>query len=163
MKQLESKKGNFTKIVGTISQSFLLLCRLRDFFPPLVLHPPCYSGTYTRLYKMVLPLSSASERMAERFFSSFWPVMPLIWCLTRLFLSVLLRARKFLSIAEVILSIVVHLLSRVWHFVTPWTVACQAPLSMGFSRQVYWSGLSFPPPGDLPNPGLLLARQILYH
>ena len=36
---------------------------------------------------------------------------------------------------------------------TPWTVACQAPLSMGFSRQEYWSGLPFPPPGDLPNPG----------
>ena len=35
--------------------------------------------------------------------------------------------------------------------VTPWTVACQAPLSMGFSRQQYWSGLSFPSPGDLPN------------
>ena len=38
-------------------------------------------------------------------------------------------------------------------FVTPWTVAHQAPLSMGFSRQEYWSGLPFPPPGDLPNPG----------
>jgi len=38
-------------------------------------------------------------------------------------------------------------------FVTPWTVACQAPLSMGFSRQEYWSGLPFPPPGDLPHPG----------
>ena len=37
-------------------------------------------------------------------------------------------------------------------FATPWTVACQAPLSMGFSRQEYWSGLSFPSPGDLPNP-----------
>ena len=37
--------------------------------------------------------------------------------------------------------------------VTPWTVACQAPLSMGFSRQEYWSGLPFPSPGDLPNPG----------
>ena len=35
--------------------------------------------------------------------------------------------------------------------VTPWTVACQAPLSMGFSRQEYWSGLPFPPPGDLPD------------
>ena len=47
--------------------------------------------------------------------------------------------------------------------VTPWTVACQAPLSMGFSRQEYWSGLPFPSPGDLPesNPGLL-CRQILY-
>ena len=39
-------------------------------------------------------------------------------------------------------------------FVTPWTVARQAPLSMGFSRQEYWSGLPFPSPGDLPNPGI---------
>ena len=37
---------------------------------------------------------------------------------------------------------------------TPWTVACQAPLSMGFSRQEYWSGLPFPSPGDLPDPGI---------
>ena len=38
--------------------------------------------------------------------------------------------------------------------VAPWTVACQAPLSMGFPRQEYWSGLSFPSPGDLPDPGM---------
>ena len=38
-------------------------------------------------------------------------------------------------------------------FVTPWTVARQAPLSMGLPRQEYWSGLPFPSPGDLPNPG----------
>ena len=37
---------------------------------------------------------------------------------------------------------------------TPWTVACQAPLSVGFSRQGYWNGLLFPSPGDLPNPGI---------
>ena len=37
---------------------------------------------------------------------------------------------------------------------TPWLVACQAPLSMGFSRQEYWSGLPFPSPGDLPDPGI---------
>ena len=36
----------------------------------------------------------------------------------------------------------------------PWTIAHQAPLSMGFSRQEYWSGLPFPSPGDLPNPGI---------
>ena len=35
---------------------------------------------------------------------------------------------------------------------TPWAVACQAPLSMGFSRQEYWSGLPYPPPGALPDP-----------
>ena len=45
-------------------------------------------------------------------------------------------------------------LSRVRLFVTPWTVAYQAPLSMGFSRQEYWSGLPFPSPGHLPNPGI---------
>ena len=39
-------------------------------------------------------------------------------------------------------------------FATPWTVACQAPLFMGFSRQEYWSGLPCPPPGDPPNPGI---------
>ena len=38
--------------------------------------------------------------------------------------------------------------------VTPWTVACQVPQSMGFSRQEYWSGLPFPSPGDLPDPGI---------
>ena len=41
-----------------------------------------------------------------------------------------------------------------WLFVTPWTVAHQAPLSMGLSRQEYWSGLSCPPPGNLPNQGI---------
>ena len=43
-------------------------------------------------------------------------------------------------------------LSPIRLFVTPWTVAYQAPLSMGFSRQQYWNGLPFPSPGDLPNP-----------
>ena len=45
-------------------------------------------------------------------------------------------------------------LSHVRLFVTPWTVAYQAPLSMGFSRQGYWSGVLFPSPGHLPNPGI---------
>jgi len=41
-------------------------------------------------------------------------------------------------------------------FSTPWTIACQVPLSMGFIRQ-YWSGLLFPSPGDLPDPGIKLG------
>ena len=45
-------------------------------------------------------------------------------------------------------------LSRVQLFATPWTVAYQAPPSLGFSRQEYWSGLPFPSPGDLPKPGI---------
>ena len=46
------------------------------------------------------------------------------------------------------------LLGCVRLFVTPWTVACQSPLSMGFSRQEYWNGLPCPPPEDLPNTGM---------
>ena len=45
-------------------------------------------------------------------------------------------------------------LSRVRLFANPWTVAYQAPPSVGFSRQEYWSRLPFPSPGDLPNPGI---------
>ena len=52
------------------------------------------------------------------------------------------------------LKVKVKLLSPVQLFVTPWTVGHQAPLSMGFPRQEYWSGLPFPSPGDLPDPGI---------
>ena len=45
-------------------------------------------------------------------------------------------------------------LNRVQLFAIPWTVACQAPLSMEFSRQEYWSRLPFPPSGDFPDPGI---------
>ena len=53
-------------------------------------------------------------------------------------------------------------------FATPWTIARQPPLSVGFPRQEYWSELSFPLPGDLPDPGKqthisVIGRQILYH
>ena len=50
-----------------------------------------------------------------------------------------------------------YMLSRFIHvrlFVTPWSIAHQAPLSLGFSRQEYWSGLPFSSPGDLPDPGI---------
>ena len=57
-------------------------------------------------------------------------------------------AEKFYIVLEV------KSLSHVQLFATPWTVAYQAPWSMGFSRQEYWSGLPFPSPGDLPNPGI---------
>ena len=46
--------------------------------------------------------------------------------------------------------------SLVWLFETPWTIAHQVPLTTGFLRQEYWSGLPCPPPGDLPNPGMEL-------
>ena len=53
------------------------------------------------------------------------------------------------------------MLSRVRLSVTPWTAPCQAPLSMGFSRQEYWSQLPFLPPGDLPDPGIEAASPAL--
>ena len=46
------------------------------------------------------------------------------------------------------------MLNHVQLFATPWTVACQAPLSVEFSRQKYWRGLSIPSPDDFPNPGI---------
>ena len=60
--------------------------------------------------------------------------------------------RTFTLPVEVALSVCT--LSCVQLFVTPWTVACQAPLSMEFSRQEYWSRLPFPPSGDFPDPGI---------
>ena len=53
-----------------------------------------------------------------------------------------------------------QLLSCVQLLATPWTVAHQAPLSLEFSRQEYWNGLTFPPPGDLPNPGIEPASPV---
>ena len=50
--------------------------------------------------------------------------------------------------------------SRVRLCATPWTAACQASLSMGFSRQGYWSGMPFPPPGDLPDPRIEPASLV---
>ena len=65
----------------------------------------------------------------------------------------------------------VCVLSWLWLLETPWTIAHQAPLSMEFSRQEYWSGLPFPFPGDLPNAGTeptvscisCIGGQIIYH
>ena len=54
----------------------------------------------------------------------------------------------------VCVCIYIYTLSHVQLFMISWTVACQAPPSMGFPRQEYWSRLPFPTPGDLPNPGI---------
>ena len=63
-----------------------------------------------------------------------------------------IKKKKYLVLH--LFAVVVSSLSCFQLFVTPWTVACQAPLSVGFYRPEYWSGLPFPPPGDLPNPGI---------
>ena len=55
----------------------------------------------------------------------------------------------------------VQSLSRVRLFVTPWTIACKVPLTMGFSRQEYWNELPCPPPRDLPDPGIKPASPCI--
>ena len=77
----------------------------------------------------------------------FWPSSCTPW-----------EALSFRFAAQLYLLLTLHpipvMLSHVWLFLTPWTVAHQAPLSMGFSSQEHWSGLSFPPPVDLPDAGI---------
>ena len=90
--------------------------------------------------------------------------------LSRLVITFLPRSKRLLiswlqSPSTVILKVLVA--QSCLTLCDPLAVALQAPLSMGFSSQEYWSGLPFPPPGDLPtqgsNPGLLHCRQILYY
>ena len=67
--------------------------------------------------------------------------------------SLLLESLQTLLTSHILPCMLSHF-SRVWLFATPWTAAHQAPLSMGFSRQDYWSELLCSPPGDLPSPGI---------
>ena len=62
--------------------------------------------------------------------------------------------KKYYIIFYYLHDVCAQSLSCIQLFVTPWTVTCQALLSMGFSSQEYWSELPFPPPGDLPDPGI---------
>ena len=71
-----------------------------------------------------------------------------------LFLLTFIIYYSLLFLIVLLLILLVCMLSHVQLFVNPWTVACQAPLSMKFSRQNYWSGLPFPSPGDLPDSGI---------
>ena len=85
----------------------------------------------------------------------FLNVVEAIWLLNLAF-------KSLMNISEcVFLSFFLSVAKLCPILATPWTVACQAPLSMGFSRQEYWSGLPFPPPGDLPNPGTKPGSPVL--
>ena len=81
-----------------------------------------------------------------------------------LFLSftygVLITCMLYLLSCFTALACLLSCFSHVWLCVTLWAITCQAPLSMGFSRQEYWSGLPFPAPGDLPGPGIELMSLI---
>ena len=121
-----------------------------------------------------LPCAGGSLCISAQFFSSLMYLVCLsIYPSTHpfIFLSVCLSTclcihppiHPFTCLSICLYHLTVCALSRVQLFVVPWTVACQTPLSMGFPRQEYWSGLPFLPSGDLPNPGLLHCRQIIWH
>ena len=95
--------------------------------------------------------SVASRNQLLKMVAKTMYILP--WAFSSMFHS--LSPSPLLSVTTFIIRFwKVNSLSRVRLFVTPWTVAYQAPLYMGFSRQEYWSGLPFPSPGDLPNPGI---------
>ena len=79
-------------------------------------------------------------------------------CITQRFYTSIVK-----KIPSVLNASCAQLLSHICLFATPWIIACQAPLSMEFSRQEYWKGLLFLPPGDLPNGGLNLCHLWLLH
>ena len=121
-----------------------------------------------------LPCAGGSLCISAQLFSSLMYLVCLsIYPSTHpfIFLSVCLSTclcihppiHPFTCLSICLYHLTVCALSRVQLFVVPWTVACQTPLSMGFPRQEYWSGLPFLPSGDLPNPGLLHCRQIIWH
>ena len=72
-----------------------------------------------------------------------------------------LMAESEEELKSLLMKVKVKSLSHVRLFATPWTVAYQNPLSMGFPRQEYWSGMPFPSPGDPPDPGIELRSPAL--
>ena len=137
---LTSLTGNLIHLYWTFSLTFTFSsARLCPFFHP------CSSF---RVWKQSSPF--------HRFYPASYPVTfccglmytVRVWCLVS---SV--HWLYFLFPLNASSSVCVHR-SVVPDSATPWTVVRQAPLSMGFFRQEYWSGLPCPPPGDLPNPGI---------
>ena len=75
------------------------------------------------------------------------------------YVTIPLRYNSLIIIIFIV--VVIKSLNHICLFVTPSTIACQALRSMGVPRQEYWSGLPFPPPRDLPNPGIELTSPAL--
>ena len=88
-------------------------------------------------------------------------LMPLLGLITHYKDIKLIKAIIFMFIVDTHTCLPSHF-SCFWHFVTLWTVVFQAPLSMGFCRWEYWSGLSFPSPEDLPNPDRTFQKHWSY-
>ena len=86
-----------------------------------------------------------------------------IFCISCTGRHVLYHLNQQLVLKGMCVCVCVRLLSHVWCIAIPWTVAHQAPLSMRFSSQEYWSGLPFPTPEDLLEPGIETVSPCLLH
>ena len=99
----------------------------------------------------MFPSELCERKIYSRLAPWLWLPSPCLFVSSSFYVHLCVQISPFIRTLD-ILDYKRKLLSHVQLFVTPWTVACQAPLSMGFSRQEYWSGLPCPPPGDLPDP-----------
>ena len=97
-------------------------------------------GTQDQPYWLLCNKLLVVPKDTPQFSCTYWEIIEILWLI-----FVVWRA---------LCMPVLSRFSRVWLFATLWTTAYQAPLSMGFSRQEYWSGLPCPPPGDLPDLGI---------
>ena len=112
-----------------------------------------YMYVYIYIYMCVCVYSFKTKNLRQ----NLWKLMYAI-SFTYIFWSEKLQCmnwyRLFVQIYTLALKVLLCCFSSVLLFATLWTVVHQAPLSMGFSRQEYWSRLPCPPPGDLPKPGI---------
>ena len=107
-----------------------------------------YESNSTFLYLIIYMILSFEEAEMKK------PIVTYIYIYIYIFITLYISDGLPLFLWIMLLCMcVLSCFSCVQFFVTPWTVACQAPLSMGFCRQEYWSGLPCSPPGDLPDPG----------
>ena len=115
-------------------------------FPVTMITRPSHANT---AFNLLLPLFTEDFSMTKSA-NPTWVYKLTGFCTFLFFRSSHLPAQ----ISKSHFVVVVQSLSRVQLSATPWIVACQTPLSMDFPRQNYWSGLPFPSPGDLPDPGI---------
>ena len=119
-----------------------------DYSPP---RSSVHEISQARILEWVAISSSKNSASLSKLFSFSEAQFP---CLRRRTAQMLSNGPVIFLSDQAVCVCVLSCFSHVWLFVIPWTVAHQAPLSLGFSRQEYWSGLSLPPLGDLPIPGI---------
>ena len=131
-----------------VAQSCLTLCYPMDCSPPgFSVHGILQAKILERV--AILFSRGFSSPRDQTLVSCIAGIFFTIWT-TREAQDTILKAHK-IGYNKVECAWVLSLFNHVWLFATLWTVALQAPLSVGFSRQEYWSGLSCPPPRDLPD------------